>query len=338
MKKLIDFNEKIFLAGANGMAGNAINKVLKKNNYGKKENNGQILIPSRKKLDLLNFNAVQEWFEENKPTVVIIAAAKVGGIIANNKNPTDFLLDNLKIQSNLLQASRDYKVKRLLFLGSSCIYPKYCKQPIKEEYLLNGELEPTNQWYAIAKIAGLKLCEALRLQNNIDTISLMPTNLYGPGDNYHSTDSHVLAALIRRFYEAKKKSKREVICWGSGSPLREFMHVDDLAEAVLFCLENWNPDMESSNYLENGNVLNYLNVGTGEEISILKLAELIASEIGYEGLIKWDLNKPDGTPRKLLNIERIKKLGWAPKITLKQGLNTTINDFIFNYEKNKIKL
>lgn len=338
MKKLIEYNEKIFIAGASGMAGSAIAKVLKKNNYGNKVHNGLILTPSRKKLNLLDFNAVQEWFEEKKPTVVIIAAARVGGIISNKNNPTDFLLDNLKIQSNILEASRNFKVKRLLFLGSSCIYPKYCKQPIKEEYLLSGELETTNQWYAIAKIAGLKLCEALRVQDNIDTLSLMPTNLYGPGDNYHLIDSHVMAALIRRFYEAKNKNSKEVICWGSGEPLREFMHVDDLAEAVLYCLERWDPNVESISCLSNGQKLNYLNVGTGEEISIKNLAEMIASNIGYSGEIKWDLSKPDGTPRKLLNIERIKKLGWAHKISLENGLNSTIRNFIYKYKNNELKI
>ena len=338
MRKLIDSNEKFFIAGANGMAGNAIYRILKENNYGNKENDGKILTPNRKQLDLLDFVAVQKWFEENKPTVVIIAAAKVGGIIANSKNPTDFLLDNLKIQTNLFEAAKNYNVKRLMFLGSSCIYPKYCKQPMKEEYLLSGELEPTNQWYAIAKIAGLKLSEALSIQNKIDSISLMPTNLYGPRDNYHLTNSHVMAALIRRFYEAKKECLEEVVCWGSGSPMREFMHVDDLAEAVLFCLEKWNPNLKPKTYLENGEILNFLNVGTGKEVSIKNLAEMIALEVGYKGKIIWDHSKPDGTPRKLLNIERIKNLGWAPKISLKKGLKKTINDFIYNYEKKSLKL
>ncbi len=338
MKKLINSNEKFFIAGANGMAGKAIYKKLKENNYGDIKNNGEIFTPNRKQLDLLDFVAVQKWFAENKPTVVIIAAAKVGGIIANTKSPADFLLDNLKMQSNLFEAAKNFKVKRLMFLGSSCIYPKYCKQPIKEDYLLSGELEPTNQWYAIAKIAGLKLCEALRVQYNIDTLSLMPTNLYGPGDNYHLTNSHVLPALIRRFYEAKINSQKEVLCWGSGSPLREFMHVDDLAEAVLFCLEKWNPENEIDTILANGEKLNFLNIGTGEEISIKSLAKKIALEIGYQGKIKWDPNKPDGTPRKLLDIERIKKIGWKPKILLKDGLKRTVDDFIKNYKKNNLKL
>ena len=338
MGKLIDINEKFFIAGANGMAGNAIYKTLTENNYGNIKNGGEIFTPNRKELNLLDFSAVQKWFAENNPTVVIIAAAKVGGIMANSKKPTDFLLDNLKIQSNLLEACRDYKVKRLLFLGSSCIYPKYCSQPIKEEYLLSGELEPTNQWYAIAKISGLKLCDALRVQHNIDAISLMPSNLYGPGDNYHLTNSHVFAALIRRFYEAKKECLKEVKCWGSGKPLREFMHVNDLAAAVLFCLEKWNPNTESVTNFANGQKLNYINVGTGEEVSIKHLAEMIAAEVGYKGKIQWDISKPDGTPRKVLNIERIKKLGWEPNISLKNGLKSTVKEFIYNYEKNNLKI
>ena len=338
MKKLIDSSEKFFIAGANGMVGTAIYKILKENNYGDKKNNGKILTPKREELDLLDYVAVQKWFAKNKPTVVIIAAAKVGGIIANSKSPSDFLLDNLKIQSNLIEAAKNFKVKRLLFLGSSCIYPKYCKQPIKEEYLLSGELEPTNQWYAIAKIAGLKLCEALRIQYSIDTLSLMPTNLYGPGDNYNLTNSHVFAALIRRLYEAKKESLKEVICWGSGKPLREFMHVNDLAAAVLFCLEKWNPNTESVTSFANGKKLNYLNVGTGEEVSIKRLAELIAAEVGYEGKIKWDISKPDGTPRKVLNIDRIKQLGWENSISLKEGLKSTVKEFIYNYKKRTLKI
>ena len=338
MKKLIDSSDKFFIAGANGMVGTAIYKILKENNYGDKKNNGKILTPKREELDLLDYVAVQKWFAKNKPTVVIIAAAKVGGIIANSKSPSDFLLDNLKIQSNLIEAAKNFKVKRLLFLGSSCIYPKYCKQPIKEEYLLSGELEPTNQWYAIAKIAGLKLCEALRIQYRIDTLSLMPTNLYGPGDNYNLTNSHVFAALIRRLYEAKKESLKEVICWGSGKPLREFMHVNDLAAAVLFCLEKWNPNTESVTSFANGKKLNYLNVGTGEEVSIKRLAELIAAEVGYEGKIKWDISKPDGTPRKVLNIDRIKQLGWEHSISLKEGLKSTVKEFIYNYKKRTLKI
>ena len=242
MNDLISRDDKFFIAGANGMVGKSICKILLKNGYGDKKNNGELFKPDRLELNLLDYGSVAKWFEDNNPNVVIIAAAKVGGIHANNSQPSNFLLDNLKIQSNLIEISRLNNVKRLLFLGSSCIYPKFSKQPIKEDSLLTGALEATNQWYAIAKIAGIKLCEAMRVQYGFDTISLMPTNLYGPGDNYAYESSHVLASMIRRFYEAKKSSLKEVYCWGTGSPLREFLHVDDLAEAVLFVLRKWNPD------------------------------------------------------------------------------------------------
>lgn len=241
MSKKILLNEKIFIAGATGMAGSAICKALFRKGYGHK-NGGVILTTTRKELDLLDSNAVKLWFEVNKPTVVIIAAAKVGGIMANSSYPTQFILDNLKIQNNLIENSWLTGVKRLLFLGSSCIYPKFANQPIKEESLLSGQLEETNQWYGIAKISGIKLCEALRKQYNFDAISLMPTNLYGPGDNYHPQNSHVMASFIRKFYEASINSLPSVTCWGTGSPLREFLHVDDLGDAVVFALENWDPN------------------------------------------------------------------------------------------------
>ena len=237
MKKIL-LNEKIFIAGANGMVGQSIKRKLIQSGYGSKDHDGLILNPSREELDLLNYNHVENWFNKNKPTVVILAAAKVGGIQANNNMPADFILENLKIQTNIIENSWKTNVKRFLFLGSSCIYPKYAKQPITEESLLTNSLEPTNQWYAIAKIAGIKLCESLRIQYNFDAISLMPTNLYGPGDNYHPENSHVMASLIRKFYIAAKESIPSVTCWGSGKPLREFLHVDDLSEAALFLLEN----------------------------------------------------------------------------------------------------
>ncbi len=331
MAKKIFLNEKIFVAGAKGMAGNAICRALIKKGYGK-VNGGAVLKPKRKELDLLDTKAVQKWFEINKPTVVIIAAAKVGGIFANSKYPTQFLLDNLKIQNNLIETSWRTGVKRLLFLGSSCIYPKFAKQPIKEEYLLTGQLEETNQWYGIAKIAGIKLCESLRKQYNFDAISLMPTNLYGPGDNYHPQNSHVMASFIRKFYEASKNSLPSVSCWGTGNPLREFLHVDDLGEAVVFALENWDPSSINAPKDEKNNTLKILNVGTGKDISIKELAHKISNLVNFKGKIIWDSSKPDGTPKKLLNIQKIQSLGWEPKISLEQGIKSAIESFKFeNY-------
>ncbi len=313
------------MAGATGMAGSAIIRNLIKKGYGSKDKGGIIFTPTSKQLNLKDINLVKNWFEINKPTIVIVAAAKVGGILANSQNPASFLLDNIKIQTNIIETSWLYGVRRLLFLGSSCIYPKYAKQPIKEESLLTGSLEPTNEWYAVAKIAGIKLCESLRLQYGFDSISLMPTNLYGPGDNYHPTESHVMAALIRRFSEAKRDNLTEVTCWGTGSPLREFMHVDDLAEAVVFVLEKWKPTSIDAPLNELGKPLNYLNVGTGTDITIKELSEKIAIASGYKGEIIWDSTKPDGTPRKLLDIHRILSLGWSPRIELDKGIEETVS-------------
>ena len=324
MKNNFSKKDRIFLAGASGMAGSAILRALKKNGYGENKIGGELLLPSRKSLNLLNFNDLKYWFEKNRPNVVIIAAARVGGILANSNFPADFILDNIKIQSNIIELSCQYGVKRLLFLGSSCIYPKFALQPIKEESLLTGELESTNEWYAIAKIAGIKLCEALRIQKNFDAISLMPTNLYGPGDNYNLKTSHVMAALIKKFSDAKATNESKVICWGTGSPLREFMHVDDLGDAVLFVLENWDPEMQKFVIKEN-KYLTYLNVGTGKDISIKELAMKIAKKVGFQGEIIWDKSKPDGTPKKQLDISRIKSLGWAPKIELEKGIEKTIS-------------
>ena len=309
------------------MVGNAILKVLLNNGYGDKSCDGEILTPSRKELNLLNYRECENWFENHKPTVVIIAAAKVGGIFANSSRPKDFLLENLKMQTNIIELSFLNNVKRLIFLGSSCIYPKFAKQPIKEESLLSGELEKTNEWYAIAKIAGIKLCEALRIQEGFDSICLMPTNLYGPLDNYHLQDSHVMAALIRKFHEAKQNNSSTVKCWGSGKPQREFMHVDDLAEAVKFVIEYWDPTKEKLSYDENLNKSFFLNVGTGKDISILDLANLIAKKTSYKGEIIWDKSMPDGTPRKLLDVSRLSKLGWKPKINLEKGIEMTIESF-----------
>ena len=323
MKKLISNEDNIFVAGASGMVGSAITRQLYKSGYGSSKSKGVLYIPDREKLNLSDSNEVKKWFTINKPNVVIIAAAKVGGIFANSEKPTDFLLENLKIQNNLIESSWRYGVRRLLFLGSSCIYPKFCKQPIKEEYLLTGELEQTNQWYAIAKIAGIKLCQALRTQHNFDAISLMPTNLYGPGDNYHPLNSHVLPALISRFYEAKENLINKVTCWGSGSALREFLHVDDLAEACVHALESWDPSDKNSPKDYKGEELNFLNIGTGKDISIKELAELIAEIVGYKGEILWDKDKPDGTPKKLLNVEKFSRLGWKSKINIRDGIRDT---------------
>jgi len=336
--QLINKSERIFVAGHNGMAGKAICRALIKNGYGREEFNSEIIFEDRKKLNLLDSTLVSEWFTEQKPSIVILAAAKVGGIGANKSNPADFFLENIKIQTNVIESAFKLGVKRLLFLGSSCIYPKLCKQPIIEDELLSGFLETTNDSYAIAKIAGIKFCEGLREQYGFDAITLMPTNLYGPGDNYRNNTSHVFAALIRRFYEAKIENQKQVTCWGTGIAKREFLHVDDLGDAVVFALENWDPDKNDAPRKANGTKLCHLNVGTGIDITIKDLAESIASEIGFKGEIKWDKTKPDGTPRKLLNIDRMKKIGWESKISLKEGIRNTCNLFEENYLKGNLKL
>ena len=309
------------------MVGKSIYKTFKENGY------ANILTISREKLDLAEVDKVNKWFEENLPSVVIIAAARVGGIMANKNNPVEFLLDNLKIQNNLIEASFKNGVKRLLFLGSSCIYPKYANQPIKEESLLTGSLESSNDSYAIAKIAGIKLCEAMRRQYNFDSICLMPTNLYGPGDNYHLENSHVIPSLLRKFHDAKLNNKEYVTCWGTGKPLREFLHVNDLGNACKFVLEDWYPDLNSEDF-----ALNFLNVGTGKDLSIKDLAILIAKITSYKGEIRWDTIKPDGTPKKLLDISRITKLGWQPTISLEEGLSNTYEDFCNQINKKNIRL
>ena len=324
MKKLISLDDHIFIAGATGMVGSSIYRTFKEAGYGKKDLGGEIYTPSRNELDLLDYSSVLDWFQKFKPSVVIIAAGKVGGISANANCPADFILENLKIQTNIIEIAWKLKVKRLLFLGSSCIYPKYAKQPLKEEYLLNNSLEPTNEWYAIAKISGIKLCQALRIQYGFDAISLMPTNLYGPGDNYKTSQSHVLPALIRKFDEAVKNNLNTVECWGNGTPKREFMHVDDLGKACLYVLENWDPCAKNSSLDENNYPLAFLNVGSGEEVTIKELGELIAHELDFKGSIVWDESKPNGSPRKLLNIEKIKSIGWTPTISLKEGIKKTL--------------
>ena len=326
--KLINKQDSIFVAGHTGMVGNSIKNILIKNGY------SNLYLPTRQELDLLDYESVKCWFQKNNPKVVILAAAKVGGIEANFRYPGDFILENLKIQTNVIDNSWKNNVERFLFLGSSCIYPKFAPQPIKEEYLLSGDLEITNESYAIAKIAGLKLCSALTKQYSFDTISLMPTNLYGPGDNYNLQNSHVLPAFINKFYNAKIKGEKQVRCWGSGQPKREFLHVDDLANASLFLLENFS-------FIKNKNLKDesslFLNVGTGKDITIKDLAILVADKIGYKGEILWDTSKPDGTPRKLLDISRINHLGWKPLISLDDGIEQTIKFYIEDLKKKKVR-
>jgi len=326
MKNLIRKNERIYVAGHNGMVGSSIIRILLKNGYCGEQEGGKLLTATRKKLDLCSYNHVFDWFEFNKPDIVVIAAAKVGGIYANYTKPYDFISENLKIQQNIIEAAWKNKTKRLLFLGSSCIYPKESKLPIKEEELLTSSLEITNQSYAIAKISGLKLCESLRTQYDFDAITLMPTNLYGPGDNYHSKDSHVMASFIKKFTLAKIKNINKINCWGSGKPLREFLHVDDFALACLKVLEKWDPNSPDSPKDREGNNLSYLNVGSEDEISIKDLAYKIATLTEYKGDIFWDKNKPDGTFSKKLDISRIKSLGWEPTISLDQGLKDVLDE------------
>ena len=323
MTALISPADRIFVAGHRGMAGSAICRALQRAGY------GQVLTASRTELDLLDGAAVQRWFSVQRPTVVVLAAAKVGGIHANSTYPADFLLENLKIQTHVVETAWRQGVKRLLFLGSSCIYPKFAEQPIREEALLSGALEPTNEWYAIAKITGIKLCAALRLQHGFDAISLMPTNLYGPGDNYHPTNSHVLPALIRRFHEAAERGDSSVTCWGSGSPFREFLHADDLGEACVFALERWRPQP---------NDLQHLNVGTGVDLTIKQLAEAVAEATGFQGEILWDTTQPDGTPKKQLDVSRMAALGWRARIPLSEGLRSTVQLFREQLDQQLVRL
>ena len=328
---LINKSEKFFIAGARGMVGSAIKRKLIQNGYTNLE------CPSRNELDLTNAELVNKWFKKKNPDIVILAAAKVGGIYANDKYPVEFLLENLKIQTNVIENAWKNNCKRLLFLGSSCIYPKYSSQPIKEESLLKSELEKTNEWYALAKISGIKICQALRKQYGFDAISLMPTNLYGEGDNYHQLNSHVLPALINRFHYHKLENKKSIKCWGSGEPKREFMHVDDLAEASIFVLERWDPNKKDSPLDISKEPLTWLNVGTGEDIQIKNLAEMIAKTTSYKGNIIWDREKPDGTPQKLLDSSKINSLGWHAKITLEEGLKRTYEIYKRDLLGNKLR-
>lgn len=300
---------KIYVAGHKGMVGSAITRKLEAEGY------ANLVQRSSKELDLTNQAAVNDFFASEKPEFVFVAAAKVGGILANNTYRAEFLYDNLMIEANVLQASYKHGVEKLLFLGSSCIYPKLAPQPLKEEYLLSGFLEPTNEPYAIAKIAGIKMCEAYRDQYGCNFISAMPTNLYGPNDNYNLANSHVLPALIRKFYEAKLKKEQQVEIWGTGTPKREFMHVDDLAEASLFLMKEYNEK-------------EFLNVGTGEDISIKDLALLVKRVTGYEGDIYFNSEKPDGTPRKLMDVSKINALGWKHRINLEKGIETTFAAYL----------
>ena len=329
---LINKNDSIFIAGHKGMAGSSIVRSLKRNGY------TNLMLISKSELDLLDNLKVEKWFKKNKPNIVILAAAKVGGIEANSKYPVQFLLENLKIQNNIIENSWKNNIKRLLFLGSSCIYPKNSVQPIKEESLLTSSLESTNESYALAKISGIKLCQALRNQYNFDAISLMPTNLYGPGDNYDLLNSHVLPALIRKFYEAKEKQLSHVVCWGSGKPYREFLHSDDLGDACVFVLEKWDPESKKAPLNDDGQPLTFLNVGTGKDISIKFLAESISEIFNFKGDIIWDHSKPDGTYKKQLDIGRLQGMGWKSKISLKEGLRITIDSFIKDYVKGNLRL
>ena len=308
--------KKIYLAGHNGMVGSAIHRELAKRGY------KNLLLKSLGELDLRKQDDVKTFFEKEKPEIVIIAAAKVGGILANNTYRAEFLYDNLMIEANIIHSSYLTKVEKLIFLGSSCIYPKLAPQPLKEEYLLSDYLEYTNEPYAIAKIAGIKMCENYYRQFGCNFYSVMPTNLYGINDNFDLQTSHVLPALIRKFHEAKKENKNKVTIWGTGKPLREFLYVDDLAEAILFLLEK----IESQNLYEKG--ITHLNIGTGEDISISGLASIISDIVGFNGGIEYDSTKPDGTPRKLMDVSRINELGWKHKTGLKDGIEKTYNWFL----------
>jgi GDP-L-fucose synthase len=307
----MDKNAKIFVAGHRGLVGSAIWRALQRKGY------TQLIGKPRSELDLLDANAVRDFLTKEKPAYVFGAAARVGGIHANKTYPAQFLYENLQVQNTLIHGSYLTGVKKLMFLGSSCIYPKFAPQPMKEEHLLSGALEPTNEWYAVAKITGIKMCQAYRREYGCDFISVMPTNLYGPNDNYDLQNSHVLPALIRKFHEAKTSGAAEVVCWGTGSPFREFLYVDDLAEACVFLMENYSEEQ-------------FINIGSGSEISIKELSELVGRVVGFEGKIVWDFSKPDGTPRKLMDSSRLFALGWRPRISLEEGIRITYQDFLSN--------
>jgi len=310
----MDKSDKIFVAGHRGMVGSALVRRLESERF------SNLLVRDRSKLDLRDVSAVAKFFAEEKPAVVILAAAKVGGIKANNDFPAEFLLENLRIQNSVICAAYESGVRKLLFLGSSCIYPRFAPQPIPESALLSGPLEPTNEAYAIAKIAGVKLCQAYAREHGVNFISVMPTNLYGPNDNFDLETSHALAALLRKAHEAKTRKDRKLIAWGSGKPHREFLHVDDLASACLLLLEKYDSPQ-------------IINVGCGEDTSIRDLAELICDVVGFDGELVWDTTKPDGTPRKLLDVTKLKALGWKPSIPLRQGITQTYEWFLSHHDR-----
>ncbi len=310
-------NSRIFVAGHRGLAGSAIVRELQRQGY------KNLIVASRTQTDLRSRAAVDELFRREKPEFVFLAAAKVGGILANSTYPADFLRDNLEIQLNVVDAAYQNGAKKLQFLGSSCIYPKFAPQPMREEHLLTGALEPTNEWYAVAKIAGIKLCQAYRTQYGFDAISLMPTNLYGPGDNFDLNSSHVLPALLRKFHQAVVDGQRTVSVWGSGTPKREFLHVEDLASAAVFLMQSYS-DHE------------IVNVGTGEDVTIRELAMLVGEVVGYQGELSFDASKPDGTPRKLLDVGKLHKLGWQHSIALRDGLRSTYEWYLENVESARL--
>ena len=314
----IDLDAPIYVAGHRGMVGSALVRELQQRGH------TNLILRTSAELDLREQAAVFAFLEETRPVHVYLAAAKVGGIHANNAYKADFLFDNLQMQANVIEGSRRAGVEKLLFLGSSCIYPKHAPQPMGEDALLTGALEPTNEPYAIAKIAGLKMCDAYRDQHGCNFISAMPTNLYGPGDNYHPENSHVLPAMIRRFHEARESGTQEVVCWGTGSPMREFLHVDDLAHACLHLMDVHN---------EAG----WVNVGTGQDVTIRELAETVADVVGYRGAIRWDSSKPDGTPRKLLDVGKMSNLGWKAKTPLRQGIEEVYADFQSAWEQDALR-
>ncbi|MBU1289346.1 MAG: GDP-L-fucose synthase [Alphaproteobacteria bacterium] len=311
-------NKRIFVAGHRGMAGSAVVRRLEQENC-------EILTARRDALNLLDQAAVRAWMLDRKPDAVVVAAAKVGGIVANATYPADFLYENLVIETNVIEASFRAEVSKLLFLGSSCIYPKLAPQPITEDALLTGPLEPTNEWYAIAKIAGLKLCEAYRQQYGVDYISGMPTNLYGPGDNFHLVNSHVIPALMRKAHEAKHAGAESMEIWGTGSPLREFLHVDDCADALVFLLQHYSGD-------------EHVNVGSGTDLSIAELARKVMRVVGFEGDLAFDTSRPDGTPRKLMSGDKIAALGWRPHIDLDAGLRSTYDWFLANMGEARFRI
>lgn len=308
----MNYDSKIYVSGHRGMVGSAILRKLVEEGF------HNLLTRTSSELDLLNQKETASFFEREQPEYVFLAAAKVGGIVANNKYRADFIYQNMMIESNVIHSAHVYGVKKLMFLGSSCIYPKFAQQPLKEEYLLTGPLEFTNEPYAIAKIAGIKLCEAYRDQYGCNFISVMPTNLYGYGDNYDLQNSHVLPALIRKFHEAKIKGSSSIVVWGTGDPMREFLFADDLAEACVYLMSNYNGK-------------DFVNIGTGEDLSIRKLAELIAEVVGFDGDIEWDHTKPDGTPRKLMDVSKLRSAGWRHKVDLQEGIKLAYQDFLKRY-------